>query len=276
MEIRHSVGKREVKNMKSQDLRDHFLVEDLMKDNKIQMVYSHYDRIIIGGAVSDGKELELETSDELKSDYFLERRELGIILISGEGLVTVDGEKYTLEEKECLYVGRGKKSVVFSGRGKNEKAKFYFTSTPAHTEYPVAKMGLSEAESQYMGSAERSNERTINKYIHPDGIKSCQLMMGFTVLKKGSIWNTMPPHLHERRMEAYFYCDLPEDDRIWHFMGEFEETRHMLVANNQAIISPPWSIHSGAGTSNYCFVWAMAGENQSFSDMDAVPLDKLK
>ena len=276
MIIRHAAGKEETKNMKSKDLRDHFLIEDLMKDETIQMVYSHYDRLIIGGAVTAGKELMLETSTELKADYFLERRELGIILISGQGSVTVDGEKYTMKEKECLYVGRGNKSVVFNSTGKEQKAQFYFTSTPAHTVYPIKKMSISDAVSQSLGSGDKANERTIYKYIHPDGIKSCQLMMGFTVLSKGSIWNTMPPHLHERRMEAYFYFDLSEEDRIWHFMGESDETRHMLVANHQAIISPPWSIHSGAGTNNYAFVWAMAGENQSFSDMDAVPLDKLR
>ncbi len=276
MNIRHAVGKEETKNMKSKDLRDHFLIEDLMKDDTIELVYSHYDRLIIGGAVTAGKELKLETSTELKADFFLERRELGIILISGQGSVTVDGEKYAMKEKECLYVGRGNKSVVFNGTDKDKKAHFYFTSTPAHTVYPVKKMSISDADSQSLGSGDKANERTIYKYIHPDGIKSCQLMMGFTVLNSGSIWNTMPPHLHERRMEAYFYFDLPEEDRIWHFMGESDETRHMLVANHQAIISPPWSIHSGAGTSNYAFVWAMAGENQSFSDMDAVPLDKLR
>ena len=275
MIIRNAIGPAETKILDTQSLRDHFLVEDVMQLGKISMTYTHYDRLIIGGAVPDGKPLLLETDDALKSDYFLERRELGIILVSGEGSVETDGEKYPMKAKECLYVGRGVKNVLFANAG-NDPALFYFTSAPAHAPHPTRKMSFDEAEPQHLGSVEKANERTIYKFIHPDGIKSCQLVMGFTELKKGSIWNTMPPHLHDRRMEAYFYFNLPEEDRIWHFMGEKDETRHMVVANHQAIISPPWSIHSGAGTSNYAFAWAMAGENQSFADMDPVPLDTVK
>ncbi len=275
MVIKHASGLEEVKKMDTQSLRDHFLVEDLMQDGKVKMVYTHYDRLIIGGAVSVGNTLKLESDDALKADYFLERRELGIILISGEGSVEVDGENHSMNETDFLYVGRGVKSVAFRSKDK-QPARFYFASAPAHAEYPTRKMEISEADSQSLGSGQKANDRTIHKFIHPDGIKSCQLVMGFTELKEGSIWNTMPPHLHDRRMEAYFYFNLPETERIWHFMGESNETRHLVVANHQAIISPPWSIHSGAGTSNYSFVWAMAGENQSFTDMDPVPLDSVK
>ena len=275
MIIRQAVGVEEVKKMDTQSLRDHFLVEDLMQDGEIKMVYTHYDRLIIGGAVSVGNKLTLDADDALKADFFLERRELGIILISGQGSVEVDGENHAMKETDFLYVGRGVKSVAFSSKDK-QPARFYFASSPAHAEYPTKKMKISEAESQSLGAGEKANVRTIYKFIHPDGIKSCQLVMGFTELKEGSIWNTMPPHLHDRRMEAYFYFNLPESERVWHFMGESNETRHLVVANHQAIISPPWSIHSGAGTSNYSFVWAMAGENQSFADMDPVSLDTVK
>ena len=275
MIIRNAIGPVETKKMDTQGLREHFLVEDVMQEGKITMTYTHYDRFITGGAVPAGKPLSLDTNDALKADYFLERRELGIILISGEGSVEVDGESYPLKEKECLYVGRGVKNVSFLNAGAGP-ARFYFTSAPAHAAWPVRKMSFDEAEPQSLGSKEKANERTIYKFIHPDGIQSCQLVMGFTELKAGSIWNTMPPHLHDRRMEVYFYFNLPEEDRVWHFMGEKDETRHLVIANHQAVISPPWSIHSGAGTSNYSFVWAMAGENQSFADMDPVPLDTVK
>ena len=275
MIIKHAVGREETMKMDTNGLRDHFLLEDLMQEGDLRMVYSHYDRLIIGGAVPMGNKLMLKAEAALKSDYFLERREIGIILISGEGKIVVDGEDYPMKKKDFLYIGRGATCVEFMSRDR-EPARFYFCSAPAHAEYPVRKMSRSEAEPQSLGSKDKANERTIYKFIHPDGINSCQLVMGFTELKVGSIWNTMPPHLHDRRMEAYFYFDLPETERVWHFMGESDETRHLLVANHQAIISPPWSIHSGAGTSNYSFVWAMAGENQSFSDMDPVPLDTLK
>lgn len=275
MIIKNAIGPVETKKMDTLGLRENFLVENLMQEGKISMTYTHYDRFIAGGAVPAGKPLSLDTHDALKSDYFLERRELGIILISGEGSVEADGENYTLKEKECLYIGRGVKKVLFMNSG-TAPALFYFTSAPAHAEWPIKKMSFDEAEPQSLGSKEKANERTIYKFIHDDGIQSCQLVMGFTELKTGSIWNTMPPHLHDRRMEVYFYFNLPEDDRIWHFMGEKDETRHLVVANHQAIISPPWSIHSGAGTSSYSFVWAMAGENKSFADMDPVPLDTVK
>lgn len=275
MIIRNAIGPNETKNMDTQALRDHFLIEDVMQEGKVSMTYTHYDRLVIGGAVPSEKPLQLETADALKAEYFLERRELGIMLVSGEGLVEVDGNTFSLKTKECLYVGKGAKSVTFMQKGA-ETARFFFTSAPAHAEYPTQKMRMEEAEPEHLGSVEKANERTIYKYIHPNGIKSCQLVMGFTELKKGSIWNTMPPHVHDRRMEAYYYFDVPQDDRVWHFMGEPTETRHLVVANHQAIISPPWSIHSGAGTTNYSFIWAMAGENQSFADMDFLKLASVK
>jgi 4-deoxy-L-threo-5-hexosulose-uronate ketol-isomerase len=275
MIIKNAVGPTETKNMDTATLRENFLLENVMTEGEITLTYSHYDRLIIGGAVPAGKALSLEADDALKASYFLERRELGIILIAGEGSVVTDDQEYALKTKECLYVGRGVQSVQFKSTG-NAPAYFFFTSAPAHAAYPTRKMSLSEAEPQHLGSVEKANERTIYKFIHPNGILSCQLVMGFTEMKKGSIWNTMPPHVHDRRMEAYFYFDLPSEDRVWHFMGQPQETRHLVVANHQAIISPPWSIHSGAGTTNYSFVWAMAGENQSFADMDFVPLTTVK
>jgi 4-deoxy-L-threo-5-hexosulose-uronate ketol-isomerase len=275
MIIKNAIGPIETKNMDTQGLRDHFLVENVMQDGIISMTYTHYDRLILGGAVPAGKPLLLETVDALKASFFLERRELGIILVSGEGSVVADGESYPMKVKDCLYIGRGVKNVSFMSAG-NKPARFFFTSAPAHAVYPVMKMSFDEAVTQALGSMEKANERTIYKFIHPDGIQSCQLVMGFTELKTGSVWNTMPPHLHDRRMEAYFYFNLPEEDRVLHFMGEKDQTRHLVLANHQAVISPPWSIHSGAGTSSYSFVWAMAGENQSFADMDPVPLDILR
>ncbi len=276
MEIRRTISPGETKKIDSQRLREEYLIEDLMLPGKIRTVYTYHDRLIIGGAVPAEEELVLETHEALKSDFFLERREAGILLISGQGSVRVDGKEYVMDPRECLYAGRGTREVIFSSTDAQNPAHFYFVSSPAHTSYPVSKKTIQDADVQAMGSAENCNERVLHKYIHPDGIKSCQLMMGFTELKTGSIWNTMPPHLHERRMEAYLYFDLPDDERVWHFMGEPHETRHLLVANEQAVISPAWSIHSGAGTSNYRFVWAMAGENQSFADMDAVEPGEMK
>ena len=232
--------------------------------------------MIVGAAHPVDQSLELGTYEELKSDYFLTRREIGIINIAGNGSVTVDGEKYDLEKQDCLYIGKGKQKVVFSSAHKSSPAKFIFFSCPAHQEYPVRLMKPAEALPAEMGSLDNNNHRVINKYIHMDGIKSCQLVLGVTNFKKGSIWNTMPPHLHDRRMESYFYFDLPEGQRIIHFMGEPQETRHIFLNNEQAILSPSWSIHSGVATANYSFIWAMAGENLAFTDMDPVPVQTLQ
>jgi len=275
MKFLRSASPIETKNMDSERLREEYLVGELIQPGKIAMVYTHHDRVILGGAVPGSKDLKLDGSKEIKANYFLEEREMGIILISGNGAVRVDGKEYPLSLKECLYIGKGAREVVFINKKEQDHSEFYFASAPAHSIHPTRKMTTSEAEPQAMGSKDQANERIIYKYIHPDGIESCQLMMGFTELKKGSIWNTMPPHLHERRMEAYFYFDLPDNERIWHFMGEVNETRHLIVKNKQAVISPAWSIHSGAGTASYSFIWVMAGENKLFSDMDFVKLEDL-
>lgn len=277
MEVRHTTNPTDVKQYTTERLRKEFLVEGLFEPNKINMVYSHYDRLIIGGASPVGETLKLEDPETLKTEYFLERREIGFLHIGGgAAVITVDGETYELSKLDVLYVGKGKRNVTIASQDKANPAKIYLVSANAHAEYPTRKMTAEEANPTHLGSLETSNERVLNKYIHADGIQSCQLMLGVTTLKPGSIWNTMPTHVHDRRMEAYLYFDLSDDARIFHMMGEPTETRHLVVANEQAIISPPWSIHSGAGTSNYAFCWAMAGENYTFSDQDFIPMKDLK
>lgn len=273
-EIRYATNPGDFKSYDTQRIRTDFLVQDLMVEGNIKLVYSHYDRIIAAGAVPGKDRLKLEHIDPLKAGFFLERRELGIINVGGPGIVEVDGESFELGYKEALYVGRGKKDVWFSNAGKDSKAHFYLNSAPAHKEYPVKKVGMTEAEVVELGSLETSNARRINKLIVASVVKSCQLQMGLTELKTGSVWNTMPPHVHSRRMEVYFYFEVPENQAVCHYMGEIDETRHIWLANEEAVISPPWSIHSAAGTSNYSFIWGMAGENLDYSDMDgATPRD---
>lgn len=272
---RYASSPNEVKQMDTTQLRDTFLINDLMKENEISLTYSHYDRYIAGSAVPK-KELKLETVDLLKSEYFLERRELGIINVGEKGEVSVDGEVYTLEHKEALYVGRGKKDVVFKSSDANNPAKFYFNSAPAHKELPPKKVGMQEANKLELGSLETANHRTVNQLIIGGIVETCQLQMGLTELKPGSVWNTMPAHVHDRRMEVYFYLDIPEEQAVCHFMGEPQETRHVWMHNHQAIISPPWSIHSGSGTSNYSFIWGMAGENLDYADMDVAKIKELR
>lgn len=262
--------------MNTQELRGNFLVENLMVDDAVQLVYSHYDRVIVGGAKPVAKAIELPNHPELKAEYFLERREIGIINVGGAGVVEADGENFTLDKLDCLYLGKGIKKVSFKTMDKSNPALFYLLSTPAHQTYPNRMMKKEEASPTNMGEIKTANQRTIYKYIYTDGIKSSQLVMGLTVLAEGSVWNTMPAHTHTRRMEAYFYFDLPKDQRVIHLMGQPQETRHLVVANHQAIISPPWSIHSGTGTSNYAFIWGMGGENYTYTDMDAVGIAELK
>lgn len=262
--------------MNTSELREQFLIEDLMTNGEIKLTYSHYDRIIVGGAVPTNGSLALENFPMLRAEFFLERREMGVINVGGHGSISVDGKAYDLAKKDCLYIGRGSKEISFSSKDAGTPAEFYILSAPAHKEYPTTLMKEADATPVTLGSAETSNHRTIYKYIYADGIQSCQLVMGLTTLKTGSVWNTMPSHVHDRRMEAYFYFDLAADQTIFHFMGEPQETRHMTVHNNQAIISPPWSIHSGCGTSNYSFIWGMGGENQDYGDMDAVAITDLK
>ncbi|MFF2481946.1 5-dehydro-4-deoxy-D-glucuronate isomerase [Paenibacillus sp. NPDC058071] len=277
MEVRHATNPEDFKHYTTERLRKDFLIESLFEQDRIQMTYSHYDRMVVGGAAPVLESLKLEAADTLKTDYFLERREIGFLNISeGTAVITVDGEVYELNRLEVLYVGKGKRDISIASKEQSQPAKVYFCSTPAHKELETRKMTVEEANPSHLGSQETSNERILYKYIHADGIQSCQLMLGVTSLKAGSIWNTMPAHVHDRRMEAYLYFDLKADARVFHMMGEPSETRHLVVANEQAILSPPWSIHSGAGTSSYTFCWAMAGENYTFTDMDAVRMDALK
>lgn len=272
MKIRHAVHPDDFRKYDTKKIRKEFHSSGLMKKNKIRLTYTHYDRFIFGGAYPVDETLLLTTYDELKSDFFLERREIGIINIGGTGEITVDGETYNLSNLEALYIGKGKQKISFSSIDSNNPAKFYINSTPAHHAYPTVKAGKKDANVVNLGSQDTANERVIYQYIHEDGIQSCQLVMGYTELKRGNIWNTFPPHTHERRMEVYFYFDLPDDNIVVHFLGQPQETRHLTIKNEEAAISPPWSIHSGAGTSHYKFIWGMGGENKAFTDMDGVSL----
>jgi 4-deoxy-L-threo-5-hexosulose-uronate ketol-isomerase len=276
MDIRFAIGKQETKSLDTDGLRSHFLVSELFQSDKLRLVYTHHDRMIIGGVQPGKKSVQLSNPNELKADYFLERREMGIINIGGKGEVVADGKKHALAKLECLYLGKGVKKVSFASADKKNPAKFYILSAPAHHSYPTTKFTKEKAAPVKLGDASTSNCRTVYKYIHQDGIKSCQLVMGLTVLEPGSVWNSVPPHTHTRRMEVYLYFDLDPAHRLFHFMGEPQETRHMVMANDEAVISPPWSMHFGCGTSNYAFVWGMAGENLDYTDMDPAPIPSLK
>ncbi len=275
-EERYSYHPDDFKGYDTSRIRKEFLVEKVMENDQINMVYSHIERFIVGGAVPATKELKLETVDVLKSAYFCERRELGIMNVGGAGSVTVDGTEYKLEFKDALYVGKGSKEVVFKSADALKPAHFYFNSAPAHKEFPVKRITLKDANKIHTGSLESSNERTINQLMINTVVQTCQLQMGMTELATGSVWNTMPAHTHGRRNEAYFYFNVPEGQAICHFMGQPQETRHIWMANEQAVISPAWSIHSAAGTSNYIFIWGMAGENLDYGDMDVVKPFELR
>ena len=276
MQIRFQNSPQETKTMDTEQLRENFLVQNLMQDDTVQLVYSHYDRMIIGGVKPINKTLTLPNHPELKAAYFLERRELGIINVGGPAAILVDKKENNLAKLDCIYIGKGTSDVKFRSRSKKDPALLYLLSAPAHHKYPNRIMPKEKASPVNLGDVSTSNKRTIYKYIHLDGIKSCQLVMGLTVLETGSVWNSVPPHTHTRRMEVYFYFDVPESQRVFHFMGERNETRHIVMANHQAVISAPWSMHFGCGTSNYGFIWGMAGENQTFSDMDPAPIADLK
>ena len=276
MEERFQNHPEEVKKMDTGQLRSAFAITDLMKNGEIHFVYSHYDRMIIGGVVPAVKEMKLNNDPALKSNYFLERREMGIINVGGDGTVTADGIDYSLSKLDCLYLGKGTKEVSFKSNDNNLSANFYLLSSPAHHAYENKLMKNADAVADRLGEGITSNQRMIYKYIHENGIKSCQLVMGLTILKEGNVWNTMPAHTHTRRMEAYFYFDVKEDQRVFHFMGKPDETRHIVLGNNEAVLSAPWSIHAGCGTSSYSFIWGMAGENQSFADMDFIEIRNLK
>ena len=276
MEVRFEHSPREVSRMNTAELREAFLTDSLMLDDVIQMMYTHYDRVIVGGAKPVRKKLFLDTHSELKADFFLQRRELGVINVGGKGKVYGDDTVHELNKLDCCYLGKGVQKVFFESADPEDPALFYLLSSPAHAAHPIQFMPKEMALPADLGSSETSNARTIYKYIHADGLKSCQLVMGLTILKTGSVWNTMPAHTHTRRMEAYFYFDVPAKQRVIHFMGQPSETRHLVVDNHQAIVSPPWSIHSGCGTSNYSFIWGMAGENYTYTDMDPVDIADLR
>lgn len=273
-EFRYAHHPEDVKHYTTEQLREHFLIPTLFEEDTINLVYTMYDRYIVGGAFPVTKPLMLETIDELKANYFLERRELGIVNVGGKGRVTVDGTVYELNKKEALYVGKGNKEVIFEAAD-GEQPYFYINSAPAHHAYPTKKVGKEDAEVIELGDQKTANRRTLNKLIVNSIVATCQLQMGLTELHEGNVWNTMPAHTHTRRMEAYFYFDLPQGQTISHFMGQTDETRHIFMQGNQAVISPEWSIHSGCGTSNYSFIWGMAGENLDYGDMDGVTPDGL-
>jgi 4-deoxy-L-threo-5-hexosulose-uronate ketol-isomerase len=273
---RYAQSPKEVSGLNTAELRANFLIDDLMQPDKFSFTYSHYDRAVVGSVMPVSSEQELPAYDNLKSEYFLERREIGIINVGGDGEVTVDGTTYKVNKLDAVFTGRGSKKVTFKSLSTDSPAMFYLYSLPAHKEYPHKLIKKEEASPTTLGSSATANERTIYKYIHMEGARSSQLVMGLTILAEGSVWNTMPAHVHDRRMEAYFYFDLPADQVIFHMMGEPQETRHIVVKNNNALISPPWSIHSGCGTSNYGFIWAMGGENLVYSDIDAVAIKDLK
>ncbi|APZ45850.1 5-dehydro-4-deoxy-D-glucuronate isomerase [Polaribacter reichenbachii] len=275
-EIRYASNPEAVKKYDTTFLRSEFIVKSVIKVDEIKWVYSHYDRFMVAGVAPIKKSIELESIEPLKTDYFLNRRELGIINIGETGIVSVDGTEYTLHNKEALYLGKGNKSVVFSSKSPKTPAQFYLNSTPAHRAFPNKKIGIKDVEVVELGTPETANARTLRKYIVNGVVEVCQLQMGMTTLKSGSVWNTMPAHVHDRRMEVYFYFEIPKDQAVCHFMGEPIQTRHLWLQNNEAVISPPWSIHSGSGTSNYTFIWGMAGENLDYGDMDVCKINELK
>lgn len=276
MEIRYANHPEDSKLYTTEELREHYLVEQIFAQDEITLTYSHVDRIIFGGAMPVKEELKLEAGKEMGVSYFLERREMGIINVGANGVVVLDGVEYEMNNKDGLYIGMGVKEISFKSKDASNPAKFYINSVPAHQSYPTVKIEIAKANPVKLGSQATLNERTIYQYVHPNVCKSCQLLMGLTMLEPANAWNTMPCHTHERRMEVYFYFDMAEDTRVFHLMGEPSETRHIVMANEQAVISPSWSIHSGVGTSNYTFIWGMCGENQTFDDMDHVKMADLK
>lgn len=276
MEVRQAIHPDHAALLDTEELREHFLIEDLFTGDVPKLVYTFYDRLIVGG-LKPAVPVELDIDPSvIGAEYLLERREMGVINIGGPGSITIEGKKIAMAPRDGLYVGMGNRDIVFNSDDAANPARYYILSAPAHTTYPIEKITFADAEPLELGEMESSNKRTIRKYIHPDGVKSCQLVMGMTTLETGSIWNTMPPHSHQRRMEAYLYFDMKEDDLVFHFMGEASETRHLVVREGQAALSPSWSIHAGAGTGSYTFIWGMAGENQAFTDMDHIPMSEIR
>jgi len=280
MDIRYSVNQRDFKRYTTEEVRGEFLIENLYKKDEVVAVYSHVDRMVTLGcmpvneAVSISKGIDVWAN--FGTEYFLERREIGIFNIGGAGKIKADGEVFEMGYKDCLYITKGTKEVTFESNSPENPAKYYMVSAPAHTSYNTTFISIEKAAKKPLGSMETSNKRVINQFIHPDVLQTCQLSMGMTVLEPGSVWNTMPAHTHERRMEIYMYFEVPENQVVFHMMGEGQETRHIVMQNEQAVISPSWSIHSGAGTSNYTFIWAMGGENQAFDDMDNIATTDLR
>jgi 4-deoxy-L-threo-5-hexosulose-uronate ketol-isomerase len=274
--LRYSSHPQDVKKYDTSQLRQHFAVENIFVKDEINLVYSHFDRFIIGGAFPVSQKLVLEAIDPMRSVYFTERREIGIFNVGGKGKISINEQVFELEYKEALYIGRGNRNIVFESIETGKPAKFYINSAPAHTSYPCKKVTKAGAEITELGSMETANHRIINKLIVQSVLTTCQLQMGMTELKPGSVWNTVPPHVHDRRMETYFYFEVPDGQAVCHYMGEISETRHLWLTNEQAAISPDWSIHSAAGTSSYTFIWGMAGENLDYSDMDVHKITELK
>ncbi|MEY1557783.1 5-dehydro-4-deoxy-D-glucuronate isomerase [Yoonia sp. R2331] len=274
--IRQACSPSETKTFDTQTLRENYLIEDIFRAGEVTMTYSHLDRTVVGGAVPTGAALALKSSKQIGSPNFLDRREVGIINIGAPGTVTADGESHALKGRDCLYLPMGIMDVIFASDDAANPARYYFVSTPAHHAYKAQKIAPEDANLLELGTQSDANVRALRQYIHPDVCESCQLVMGITTIMDGSVWNTMPCHTHDRRSEVYLYFDMAEETRMFHFMGEPTETRHMLVTNEQAVLSPGWSIHSGAGTGRYSFVWSMAGDNQDFTDMDFVPMAELR
>ena len=287
MELRTAVSPKDVKHYTTDRLREEFLIQNLFTPDEIKLIYSHIDRIITGAATPVNEVLKLTAGDELRAEYFLQRREMGVINIGGDGIITIDGREYEVAHKQGMYIGKGAKDITFASKNPEQPAKFYLNSAPAHKTYPTVLIKpegtpeegvviVKDENKVELGSLEEANHRTICKYILPGQVESCQLEMGMTKLEPGSVWNTMPCHTHDRRMEVYLYFDIPEDAFVMHFMGEPTETRHIVMRNEEAVISPSWSIHSGCGSQAYTFIWGMVGENQNFDDMDGIANQDLK
>jgi 4-deoxy-L-threo-5-hexosulose-uronate ketol-isomerase len=277
LKVLHSVHPDDFKTYQTALIRERFLADGIVQADQLNCVYTHYDRMIVGGVNPVNTSIELENYPNLRAEYFLERREIGIINVgNGAGIITADGVAYELNKLDCLYIGKGTKQVTFAANDAANPPVFFLLSAPAHKTYPTTLMTNEQAVKVNAGDITTANHRTINKYIHLEGIQSCQLVMGLTILHGGSVWNTMPPHVHDRRMEAYFYFDVPQGQRIFHYMGEGTETRHILMDNYDAVVSPPWSIHSGVGTASYSFIWGMAGENLDYTDMDALSIPEIR
>ena len=280
MDIRYSANQRDFKRYTTEEMRREFLIQDLYRADQVVSVYSHVDRMVTLGCMPTTEKVSIDKGLDVwknfGTSYFLERREIGIFNIGGAGTVTADGVKYALGYKDCLYITKGTREVFFESADSAKPARFYMVSSPAHCSYETRRITLGEAAKRPLGAVETSNKRVINQFIHPDVLKTCQLSMGLTTLEPGSVWNTMPAHTHERRMEIYTYFEIPEGNVVFHMMGEGTETRHIVMLNEQAVISPSWSIHAGAGTSSYSFIWAMGGENQAFDDMDQIATTDLR